>query len=427
MKHSAILFLLALLPMVAEADDSGSCGVGLTYTYKEASHTLTIKGNGEMDNYSQDRFNAPWGSYRHDILVIDIEDGVTSVGRNAFRDCYYMTTVHFPNTLTHIASQAFMGCCNLDSLIIPASVTSIDLGAFYRCIRISAISVEAGNGVYDSRNNCNALIETSTNTLNYGCKNTIIPDGIVTIGGAAFYGCELPSVDIPGSVTTIGDAAFQGCGYLSTVDIPYGVTTIGENAFKNCNGLLEVTTPSSVVSIGNSAFQGCTKLESAFIPNSVSTLGTSMFYECKNLKKANLPEGITRLPAYYLYKCSSITEFTIPASVDEIYYYAFDGCTGLTSLTCLNPVPPTCLFGLNVDFSIPLYVPEGSLIKYKAADHWRNFVMIYEVDYKPDTSILGTAADSIQQVSPYYTLGGVRLSQPRKGIYIKNGKKVVIK
>ena len=427
MKKVLFVMALVLLPMAAEADDSGSCGEGLSYTYTEVTHTLTIQGDGAMENYAEDRFDAPWGNYRHDILAIEIEDGVTSVGENAFSDCCYMTKLHLPNTLTHIARQAFMDCRSLASLTIPASVTSIEPWAFYRCTQMTAISVEAGNEVYESRDNCNALIEKSTNTLILGCKNTIIPEGVVTIGGIAFYGCELPSADMPGSVTTISDGAFQGCGYLSKVNIPYGVTSIGNSAFENCNGLKEVTIPSSVISIGNSVFRGCTKLVSADIPSSVTSLGTSVFYECASLKKASIPEGTTTVPAYYLYRCSSITEFIIPESIDEIYYYVFEGCTGLTSMTCLNPVPPTCLWGLDVDFSIPLYVPEGSLMKYKSADCWRNFVNIYEVGDKPVTSINNRVGESTQQESPYYSLGGVRIAQPRKGVYIKEGKKIIVK
>ena len=108
--------------------------------------------------------------------------------------------------------------CALTSVIIPNSVTSIGNCAFEDCPNLASIVVESGNPNYDSRNDCNAIIETASNTLIAGCKNTIIPNNVTCIGSYAFYGCSgLTSVTIPESVTSIGDEAFEECNSLTSV------------------------------------------------------------------------------------------------------------------------------------------------------------------------------------------------------------------
>ena len=131
-----------------------------------------------------------------------------------------------------IKRSAFSGCSSLTSVTIGNSVTNIGWSAFSGCSGLTSISVENGNTVYDSRDNCNAIIKTATNTLIAGCKNTIIPNSVTSIGYRAFYNCSsLTSVTIPNSVTNIGDYAFSGCSSLTSVTIPNSVTSIREQAF----------------------------------------------------------------------------------------------------------------------------------------------------------------------------------------------------
>ena len=196
--------------------------------------------------------------YCNGLTSITIPNSLTFIGNAAFNGCSGLTSVTIPNSVASIGSQAFMGCSGLTSVTISNSVTSIGGQAFMGCSSLTSIGVDADNTYYDSRDNCNAIIETASNTLIVGCKTTAIPNSVTSIGNAAFYGCSgLTSVTIPNSVTSIGDGAFRDCSGLTSVVIPNSVTSIGSYAFLGCSGLTSVTIPNSVTSIEYSAFLEC--------------------------------------------------------------------------------------------------------------------------------------------------------------------------
>jgi hypothetical protein len=160
-----------------------------------------------------------------------------------------------PSSVTSIVESAFSGCSGLTSITIPNSVTSIGNYAFRDCSSLTSMKVASDNTVYDSRENCNAIIESSTNTLIAGCNTTTIPNSVTIIGTCTFSGCtSLYSIIIPNSVTTIGEGAFIYCSGLASVMIPNSVTNIGNYAFYDCSSMSSVTIPNSVTSIGEHAF-----------------------------------------------------------------------------------------------------------------------------------------------------------------------------
>ena len=256
---------------------------------------------------------------------------LTSIGDNAFDGCYNLTSVTIPKSVTSIGERAFYGCgitsitipesvtsigerafygCGITSITIPESVTSIGNYPFSYCSSLASINVEQENEYYDSRNNCNAIIETATNTLIAGCKKTTIPEGVTNIGNNAFSGCSgLTSITIPEGVTSIGDYTFYGCSGLTTITIPEGVTSIGDYTFYGCSGLTTITIPEGATSIGEYAF-----------------------YQCSSLTSITIPEGVTSIRDYAFYGCRSLTSMAIPSSSRMIKAKAFSYCTSLSKI-----------------------------------------------------------------------------------------------
>ena len=381
---------------------SGDVAIPSTVTYNGTTYSVTSIGEQAFGNC--------WG-----LTSVTIGNSVTSIGERAFRNCSGLTSVTIGNSVTYIGGGAFDGCSGLTSVTIPNSVTYIGGGAFDGCSGLTSVT---------------------------------IPNSVTSIGNLAFRGCSgLTSVTIPNSVTSIGGDAFSGCSGLTSVTIPNSVTYIGWKAFSGCSGLTSVTIPNSVTSIEWSAFSGCsglttlnfnaincqnfdyayapfrgTSLTTVNIGDSVQRIPANFVRDCSGLTSVNIGTGVTSIGESAFSGCSGLPSVTIPNSVTSIGDTAFRGCSGLTSVTignsltsigyrafyeCLNlsslissaTVPPT--IG-NEAFPYPnictVTVPCGSLAAYTASTcYWGVYFpqritagFPFELNASANDSTLGT-------------------------------------
>lgn len=186
------------------------------------------------------------------------------------RICVGCKNTVIPSSVTSIASGAFYGCNGLESFVLPENITVVESAAIIYCNDLTSISVAPGHTIYDSRDNCNAIIRSDNDELVVACKNTIIPQGVKTIGYGAFSGIsEVDAIDIPEGVEGIGAYAFLDCSGLSSVTIPEGVSIIGDRAFYDCSGLQSIFLPSTVRNAGYYMFENCMNLTSLSISDKI--------------------------------------------------------------------------------------------------------------------------------------------------------------
>ena len=218
--------------------------------------------------------------------------GLTAIGDSAFYGCTSLSSIMIPDSVATIGSSAFDHCNSLSSIKIPVAVDSIAKKAFSSCPSLASMRVASGNATYDSRNRCNAIIETATNTLVAGCITTVIPDDVVSIGDYAFHGLTgLTSVVFPNSLTSIGEGAF-GCTDLTSVTIPALVASIGKEAFAQCTGLESITVHATTPpALGADAFDGVGVSIPVIIP-----AGTLAYYQtAEGWNQFNLVDGSTSI------------------------------------------------------------------------------------------------------------------------------------
>ena len=345
------------------------------------------------------------------LQSINLPAEVSTIEEAAFASCMYLTSVVFPDKVTTIKGRAFDKCDALSSIVFPASVTYIDKGAFVWCTGLTSIVVKEGNTKYDSRDNCNAVIETATNQLIIGISSSVIPNTVTSIGSQAFLASPMTSITIPSSVTTIEGGAFQD-SQLTSITIPKSVISLGWNIVRgceqltsifvesgnpkydsrdDCNAIIEtgsntlisgcVTTiiPASVTSIGNEGFAKCT-MKSITIPETVQAIGDEAFGNCYRLTSLIIPEGVKTIGCRAFRSCYGLKKVDLPSTLTSIGNDGFLDTNNLKTIISRisNPFPiDESVFS---NKSATLFVPESSVDAYKATAAWNSFNTILSLE-----------------------------------------------
>lgn len=401
-----------------------------------------------------------------------------------------------PEGVTAVNPDAFSQCHYLESLYVPASLTSIPLGSFNGCRRLKSIVVDEANTMYDSRNNCNAIIETATDTLIRGCMNTIVPEDVVCIGHCAFAEClGLEGIVIPDAVHTIGNYALAAI-HLRTITLGSGLKSMGSFPFGDMRWSIQPAKPlNSIVFKGSvpPVFEdqsGFSSLMHSYVQLVVPE-GSLAAYQSTDVWKdfVHITEGegavefeydgicyriiigndsamvrprfdkesttmasaypdsivipetvwydnkeyvVNAIGEYAFYDCE-LNHLSIPATVEKVGYNGLSAAfTG--TVICYAAIPPICLENdiWSVSNDAVLRVPKESIELYEQAVFWQHFFRWANVETIEDV----TGIESAEADVPYmhtdavYDLSGRRIADVenlKSGIYIVNGKKVVIK
>ena len=321
-------------------------------------------------------YNSLW------LTSLVIPNTITTIGNYAFKDCTNLTSITIPNSVTTIGNYSFQNCVGITSVTIPSSVTKIKYGPFAGCVALSSIIVDKNNTTFDSRENCNAIIETETNTLIAGCKNTIIPNGVTCLQYGAFYDCkDLTSIQLPNTITTIENDVFRGCSQLTSIAIPSSVSSIERQPFWECYALSSISVDSDnptydsrdncnaiIETSTNTLIAGC---PTTIIPTSVTSIGSGAFQTQHHLTSITIPNGVTNIGYSAFDNCHNLTSVTMGNTITNIEDYAFWMCYSLDTMKCYTAVPPKCT---NSSFLMgtpsTVYVPCSSLEAYKSHEIW---------------------------------------------------------
>ena len=279
----------------------------------------TTDDDNIVDLYTTEGFGAAYVSnvYDHEkkIGTITFDGAISTIPAEAFLVCTNLTSIQLPGSVSTIAERAFYGCNYMEKLIIPASVTSIGVDAFRGCSGEVVIDCEIGDNAFEGAlfskatiNNAIVGKEAFMDCINL--KEVSLPNSITTIPYCTFQNTALENITVPEGVVSIGDGAFYGCNKLKTAILPESVTTLGSHIFFDCASLKEVKLPSTLISIGREAFSGCTSLVECAVPEGVSSLGLYTFHECSNLTSVSLPSTLTSMQCSF-YNCKKLTRLNL--------------------------------------------------------------------------------------------------------------------
>ena len=333
-----------------------------------------------------------------DASIVDGEGTTANIlPVNAFVSTYTLEHIILPKNLTAIERFAFQDS-GIRELVLPKTVASLGRDITYYCRNLVALSVEAGNPVFDSRNNCNAIIETATNTLRIGCVNTVIPETVTALGEMAFSGKPgLKEVILPNSITSLGWAAFWADEDLTKVKLSAGITELGESPFGGCSRItsLEIDPKNP-------------KYDSRDNCNAIIETATGKLIQ--GFSTTKIPDGVKTIATAAFRSLSTLTEIEIPASVKTIEPEAFLYCNQMTKVVTRIHKPfavSSMVFSGDNMKNAQLYVPYGTREAYANTPGWNNFTRIIEMEpVEGEYSKNGLSVGSVDFGKAYAALGG---------------------
>ena len=286
-----LINMITIFSISTKAAERGESGYSDGYEYEFLDEeTIEIRRCWNQDSATEITIPSSINGY-----------SVVSIGSFAFSMNENATSIVFPDTVTQIKEMAFADCNKLTTISIPKNISVIEEGAFENCSAITQITVDAENPTFDSRDNCNAIIETESEKLILGCNNTTIPN----------------------TITEIGESAFSGCNMIESIEFPDALKKVGNSAFRSCTGLTEIQFSNDLTEIGSYAFSDCTELSGINLPNRLEKIGEYAFYRCKNITEVSIPSSVTFLGSAAFNDCSNLSDVVVPETLNRLERFPF--------------------------------------------------------------------------------------------------------
>lgn len=370
-----------------------------------------------------------------DIFSLILQEGLDSIGDNAFHGCDKLRAFHMPNSVVKMGKQMFMYCGSLSEVTLSSGLTELPDETFRGCGQLHDLTLPSGikrigaNAFYS----CPAtpqlpegLVEIGAGAFSdYGAPTIELPSSLRIIGNGAFSYTDLTSIVIPEGVDSVGystsmggGGAFQRCKYLRSAVIPSTLKRISPYMFDGCERLTNVTIAEGIEEIGDGAFKGCVALETLDLPASLRGVGYQALAECSTLSTIVLPEGLTTIGEEAFRDDEALATATLPSTLTEVGRGAFMGCSGLTSLYVAAATPPTAYVNSFLDVDVEkctLYVPEGAVDVYSAAPYWQDFLRI--TDERP-VGIGNVTVGPEPNVVGRYGIDGRPVAEGERGVQI---------
>ena len=362
--------------------DRGKCGDNVEWILNGDS--LRIFGNGYMYNFAEG--NTPWAEYSKIIKFVSVEEGVTAIGANSFKDFHNAKTITLPRSLKEIREAAFIECRTVENIYISDSVSIIGSKAFYGCKNLKSITLPHG------------LKEISREAFSYcsAIDSIVIPEGVTVIWDYGFRGCtNLRKVIFPSTLVSIEYRAFMECFKLADIVLPNSVKHLAEGAFIDCDEFRSIRIPDSVTVFSRQLFLNCDRLETVFLPEGLTDIHPYVIRNCFALKEIQLPKSLKKLHVNSFENAGALKSITLPENVTEVERWSFAGCNSLEyisfpgSIQTIQPCFQNCPLlktvwienpnPLNIEESLitdilsnnpVLYVPAVSVDRYRQHPVW---------------------------------------------------------